>query len=72
MKFPSLWIEWISGVRFIRSRLAEDRPALAEHVVEAVPGQLLNPVHDQPVGDHHVADRVFIVVWDAEQICLVA
>ena len=50
----------------------EDLPALAQHVVEAVPGQLLNPVHDQPVGDHHVGDRVLIVVGDAEEVRLVA
>ena len=47
-------------------------PALVEHVVEHVPGQLLDPVHDQPVRDHHVPDRVLIVVGDAEQVRVVA
>ena len=58
--------------RLNKERKREDRPALAEHVVEAVPGQLLYPVHDQPVRDHHVRHRILVVVWDAEQVSLVA
>ena len=47
-------------------------PALVEHVVEHVPGQLLDPVHDQPVRDHHVPDRVLVVVGNTEQVRVVA
>ena len=42
-------------------------PSIGQHVIESITRQLFNSVLDHSIGDENVANRVFIVVRDAEE-----
>ena len=46
-------------------------PTTGEHVIEGIPGKLLDPVLDHPVRNQNIPHRVLVVVGDAEEVCLV-
>ena len=45
---------------------------IGKHVIKSVSCKLLDSVLDHSVGNENIAYRVFIMVWDAKKICIVA